>query len=101
MDEDKCKVCLSSGFKAGALDKDNVCTQCNKLWPGAKTPEDRKKKNKPEVENHETQTVELITKQIDSILESYGILHKCLTCGTLYYKRSPAQKGCGCNKEDK
>jgi len=101
MEENKCAVCLSEGFKSGALDKDNVCTMCNKLWPGAKTPEDRNKKKKPEVENHETHIKDLVTKQVDDILESYGILHRCLTCSKLYFKRSPAQKGCGDCKEAK
>ena len=101
MDENKCVVCLSSGFKSGALDSDNVCTTCNKLWPGAKKPEDRNKKKKPEVESYEATVKELVTKQVNETLESYGILHRCLTCSNLYFKRSPAQKSCGCDKEVK
>ena len=101
MDENKCSVCKSEGFKAGTLDENSVCTVCNKLWPGAKSPEDRKKKGKPEVQSQEANVVELVTKQVDSILESYGILQKCLTCGNLYFKRSPAQKVCGACKEAK
>lgn len=93
MEEDKCTVCLSEGFKSGLLE-DGVCFMCRKLWPGAKTPDDRNKKKKPEVESHETQTKELVTKQVNELLESFGILHRCLDCGNLYYKRSPAQKKC-------
>jgi hypothetical protein len=100
MDESKCAVCNSEGFKAGALDEDNVCGVCNKLWPGAKTPDDRNKKKKPEVESHEANIKELVTKEVNSLLESYGILHRCLTCSNLYFKRSPAQKGCGCVKKE-
>ena len=93
MEENKCSVCLSEGFKSGAL-VDGVCGQCNKLWPGAKTPDDRKKKKKPDVESHETIVKELVTKQVNELLESFGILHRCLGCGNLFYKRSPAQKKC-------
>lgn len=100
-EENKCSVCLSEGFKSGTLDENNVCTMCNKLWPGAKTPDDRNKKKKPEVESHETIVKELVTKQIDELLESYGLLHRCLTCGKLYYRRSPAQKKCDLCKGDK
>ena len=100
MENDKCAVCLSEGFKSGTLDENNVCTMCNKLWPGAKTPEDRNKKKKPEVESHEATIKELVTKQVDELLESYGILHRCLTCSNLYFKRSPAQKSCGCDKKE-
>ena len=101
LEENKCAVCLSEGFKAGALDENNVCKMCNKLWPGAKKPEDRHKKGKPEIESHEANIKELVTKQVNDLLESYGILHRCLTCSNLYFKRSPAQKGCGCDKETK
>jgi len=92
-EENKCSVCLSEGFKDSLLE-DGVCMQCRKLWPGAKTPEDRNKKKKPEVESHETIIKDLVIKQIDELLESYGLLHRCLTCGKLYYRRSPAQKNC-------
>ena len=98
-EENKCAVCLSEGFKSGTLDKNNVCTMCNKLWPGAKKPEDRNKKKKPEVESHETETKELVIKQVNELLESFGILHRCLDCGNLYFKRSPAQKKCNVCKE--
>lgn len=101
MEENKCAVCLSEGFKSGALDKDSVCTVCNKLWPGAKTPDDRNKKKKPEVESYETTVKELVTKQVNELLESFGILHRCLGCGSLYFKRSPAQKKCNLCKGDK
>ena len=100
MEENKCVVCLSEGFKSGTLE-DGVCGQCRKLWPGAKTPDDRNKKKKPEVESHEVETKELVTNEVNNLLESYGILHRCLTCSNLYFKRSPAQKGCGCDKETK
>ena len=101
MENDKCAVCLSEGFKSGTLDKDNVCIMCNKLWPGAKIPDDRKKKKKPEVESHETQIKDLVVKQVNEILEEYGILHRCLTCSNFYFKRSPAQKSCGCDKKER
>lgn len=92
--ENKCSVCLSEGFKSGNLDENNVCTMCNKLWPGAKTPEDRNKKKKPEVESHEATIKELVTNEVNNLLESYEILHRCLECSKLYFKRSPAQKQC-------
>ena len=100
MSEDKCAVCLSEGFKSGTLDENNVCGVCNKLWPGAKTPEDRNKKKKPEVESYEATVKELVTNEVNSLLESYNILHRCLTCSNLYFKRSPAQKSCGCDKRE-
>ncbi len=100
MDDNKCAVCLSEGFKSGTLDENNVCMVCNTLWPGAKKPEDRNKKKKPDVESHEAQTKDLVTKQVNELLEGFGILHRCLTCSNLYFKRSPAQKSCGCVKED-
>ena len=101
MNNDKCVVCLSEGFKSGSLDKDCVCDMCRKLWPGAKTPDDRHKKKKPEVESYETTVKELVTKQVNELLESFGILHRCLGCGSLYFKRSPAQKKCDLCKEAK
>ena len=101
LEENKCAVCLSAGFKSGALDKDNVCTTCNKLWPGAKTPDDRNKKKKPEVESHETHIKDLVTNEVNSLLESYEILHRCLGCSKLYFRRSPAQKQCSDCKGDK
>jgi len=93
-EENKCNVCLAE-FRDGMLDDDGVCTQCNIMWPGAKTPEDRNKAKKPDVESQETHTKELVTKRVDEMLEKYGILQKC-ACGNLFHKRSPAQKGCGC-----
>ena len=101
MNENKCVVCLSEGFKSGSLDENSVCGVCNTLWPGAKKPEDRNKKKKPDVESHEAQTKELVTKQVNELLEGFGILHRCLTCSSLYFKRSPAQKSCSQCKEDK
>ena len=100
MEENKCTVCLSDGFKSGTLE-DGVCGQCKKLWPGAKKPEDRNKKKKPEVESYETTVKELVTNEVNSLLESFGILHRCLGCGNLYFKRSPAQKKCDLCKEAK
>ncbi|TES92004.1 MAG: hypothetical protein E3J87_06410 [Candidatus Cloacimonadota bacterium] len=99
MEENKCTVCLSEGFKSGTLEG-GICGQCKKLWPGAKTPEDRNKKKKPEVESYEATVKELVTKQVNELLESYGILHRCLICSNLYFKRSPAQKSCGCDKKE-
>jgi len=92
-EQNKCQVCQAE-FGSGDGLVDGVCGQCNKLWPGAKTPEDRNKKKKPEVESHEVHIKELVTKQVNEELESYGILHRCLGCGNLYYRRSPAQKLC-------
>lgn len=93
MAEDKCNVCLAEGFKSGLLE-DGICGQCRKLWPGAKTSKDRNKKKKPEVESHEANIKELVTNEVNTILESYEILHRCLGCGKLYFRRSPAQKQC-------
>ena len=100
MEENKCAVCLAEGFKSGTLDENNVCAVCNTLWPGAKTSKDRNKKKKPEVESHEACIKELVTNQVNELLESFGILHRCLTCSNLFFKRSPAQKSCGCDKKE-
>ena len=99
MEDNKCNVC-EANFFGGPL-VDGVCSNCTKLYPGVKTKEGLKKDKKPEVESQEAITKELVTKQVDSVLESYGILHRCLTCSNLYFKRSPAQKSCGCDKEVK
>lgn len=98
MEAEKCAICEAE-FKTGHL-VEGTCEVCKKLWPGAKRKEDRNKIKKPEVANQEAIIKELITKQVDDILEKYDILQKC-DCGNLYYKRSPAQKGCGCQKETK
>ena len=100
MEEIKCAVCKAE-FSTGCLDGDGVCSTCKTIWPGAKTPEDRNKVKKPEVESHEVRVKELVTSQVNELLESYGILHRCLDCTNFFFKRSPAQKGCGCRKEDK
>lgn len=100
MDENKCNVCRAE-FNSGYLDVDGICDTCKVMWSGAKTPEDRNKTKKPEVESQEAHIESLVTKQINDLLESYGLLHRCSDCGNLFYKRSPAQKGCGCQKEDK
>lgn len=99
IEENKCAVCEAE-FRSGHL-VDGVCANCKSLYPGAKTKEDVNKPKKPEVESHDTHIKELVTNQVNELLESFGILHRCLDCGSLYYKRSPAQKNCGCKKEDK
>jgi len=99
-EENKCALC-DAEFKPGYLDNNSICEICKGEHPGAKTKEDMNKKKKPEVESHEALVKELVTKQVNELLESYGILHRCLTCSNLYFKRSPAQKSCGCDKETK
>ena len=96
MNENKCVLC-DTEYKSGYL-VGGICDTCKKEFPGAKTKEDMKKKKKPEIENHETLVKELVTKQVNDLLESFGILHRCLTCSNLFFKRSPAQKSCGCDK---
>jgi hypothetical protein len=99
MVENKCQVCKAE-FNTGCLDKEGICDVCKRMWPGAKTPEDRNKTKKPEVESHEAQVKDLVAKQVNELLEGYGILHRCLACSNMYFKRSPAQKGCGCDKKE-
>ena len=100
LEENKCAVCKAE-FRTGCLDGDGVCGTCNVMWPGAKTPEDRNKTKKPEVESQTALIKDMVTSQVNELLEAYGVLHRCLDCGAFFYKRSPAQKGCGCRKEDK
>lgn len=92
IEENKCVLCEAE-FNSGHL-VDGICKDCKKLYPGAKTKDDLKKDKAPEVESHEALIKELVTKQVDNILEKYGILQKC-ECGNLFHKRSPAQKHCG------
>lgn len=92
-EENKCALC-DAEFKPGYLDNNSICEICKREHPGAKTKEDMDKKKKPEVESHEAFVKELVTKQVNELLESFGILHRCLDCGNLYFKRSPAQKKC-------
>ena len=99
IEENKCNVCEAE-FNSGHLE-DGVCKNCVSLYPGVKTKDDLHQDKTPEVESHETQIKELVTKQVNELLESYGLLHRCLTCSNLFYKRSPAQKSCGCDKEVK
>jgi hypothetical protein len=89
---EKCNVC-NAEFKAGL--EDGVCFMCKKLWPGAKTPEDRNKAVKAEVDSQEAHVKSMIVQEIDAALEKYGLLDRCV-CGKLYHKRSGAQKSCGC-----
>ena len=98
LEENKCAVCEAE-FGAGHL-KEGICLDCNKLYPGVKTKEGLKKEKAPKVESRETHIKELVTKQVNELLESFGILHRCLNCGNLYFRRSPAQKNCSaCKKE--
>ena len=101
MEDNKCNVCEANFFGTPLVG--GVCSDCTKLYPGVKTKEGLKKDKKPEIESHEVLIKELVTKQVNEMLESFGILHRCLTCGKLYYRRSPAQKSCSdCpNKEVK
>ena len=99
LDENKCAVCEAE-FGAGHL-TEGVCLDCKTLYPGAKTKEDLKKEKAPDVQSHETYITDLVTKQVNELLESFGILHRCDTCGNLYFRRSPAQKICGICKESK
>jgi len=97
MEIEKCAVCEAE-FKPGHL-VEGTCEVCKKLWPGAKTKEDRDKAKKPDVESHEVRIKDLVTKQVNELLESYGLLHRCLNCSNLYVKKSPAQKSCSLCKD--
>ena len=99
MEENKCNVCEAE-FSAGHL-VEGICKNCISLYPFAKTKEDLKQDKTPEVESHEANIKALVTKQVNELLEAYGLLHRCLSCSNLYFKRSPAQKSCGDCKEAK
>ena len=90
MELEKCAVC-DAEFKPGYLDGE-PCEVCKKLFPGATSKDNKFKKKSTKEEDKITNDIK---KEVNSILEEYGILKKCV-CGKLYYKRSPAQKGCGC-----
>ena len=92
MEDIKCVICQAE-FRSGCL-VDGKCTVCVKSYPDAKTRGDINKKKDPEVANQESLIKELVTKHVNELLESFGILHRCLTCSKLYFKRSPAQKSC-------
>jgi len=98
MEIEKCAVCEAE-FRPGHL-VEGTCEVCKKLWPGAKTKEDKENAKKPEIDSHETRIKDLVTKRVNEMLELHGILHRCLDCGNLFYKRSPAQKSCGCSKKE-
>ncbi|NIT58967.1 MAG: hypothetical protein GWN00_22905 [Aliifodinibius sp.] len=96
MELEHCAVCEAE-FKPGYLNGE-PCEVCKKLFPGAKTKEDKHKNKKPEVEKHEVD----VKKIVEETLINYGILIAC-ECGNYFYRKSPAQKQCSeCkNKETK
>ena len=97
LDEIKCKKCEAT-FKSGKyLNDDSVCEQCIKL--GIKSRDERRQN--PDEKENEGRLKNVIAKEVDEILLKYGVLNKC-ACGNSFYKRGPAQKGCGnCKGTDK
>lgn len=97
MDNENICILCKAEFKDGALDANNKCEQCEKLWPGIVNKDDLKKD--PEKEKNEGRLKNVIAKQIEEVLMSYGILDTC-ECGEKFFKRSPASKKCSACKGD-
>lgn len=96
--ENHCNFCKAE-FKPGALNERGKCFQCEKLWPNL---DDRAELNKDEKEKeNEGRMKNVIRKEVEAYLLELKVLLTCPECGKSYYKRSPAQKSCGCLKEGK
>lgn len=94
-----CAICENE-FYAEKL-KDGKCDVCNSRFPGIKNKAElEKQREEDNSEFNKGSLPSLIKEKVESMLEEYGILQKC-ECGNLFYKRSPAQKGCGkCKTEN-
>ena len=92
-----CVIC-EADFRANVM-VGNKCSQCNELYPKAKTKEEVtiKFKNKAE-----TLTEKRVKELVYEILEEIGFSQSvCDSCKKDYYRRSPAQKVCkGCSAKD-
>lgn len=96
-EELRCLIC-EAYFRASAMVGDK-CTQCDTLYPNAKTKEDVKVKTKNKAE---TLTEGKVKELVYEILEDANLKRvKCDKCGKLFFKTSPAQKFCNKCKETK
>lgn len=93
MQIDKCAIC-GDDFQVSKM-KDGKCDRCFSQFPGIKNKEELEKMRTEKQEEgfNKGNLPNIIKTNVDKILEEYGILIKC-ECGTLYHKRSPAQKKC-------
>lgn len=90
--ENHCNFCKAE-FKEGALNKLGKCFKCEELWPNVENKKDLDK-DETDKEN-EGRLKNVILKEIEAFLLEKDVLLKCV-CGKSYFKRSPAQKSCGC-----
>ena len=97
MDESRCCIC-EAYFRSNAMVGDK-CTQCNSLYPKAKTKEDVKVKFKNKAE---TLTESRVKEIVYDILEEANIKRvECDKCNKLFFRTSPAQKQCSaCKSKD-
>lgn len=90
MDESQCCIC-EAYFRSNSMVGDK-CSKCASLYPKAKTKDDIKLKFKNKAE---TLTESRVRELIYEILSEANINRvECEKCGTLFYRRSPAQKVC-------
>ena len=90
MDEQRCCLC-EAYFRASAMVGDK-CSNCNSLYPNAKTKEDIKVKFKNKAE---TLTEGRVREIVYEILEEANIKRvPCDKCSKLFFRTSPAQKQC-------
>lgn len=89
MDEQRCVLC-EAYFRANAMVGEK-CSQCDSLYPNAKTKEDIKVKFKNKAE---TLTEGRVKELIYEILEEANIRRVECDCGKLFFRTSPAQKQC-------
>jgi hypothetical protein len=89
-DESRCSIC-EAYFRSNAMVGEK-CSQCNTLYPKAKTKEDIKVKFKNKAE---TLTEGRVKDLIYEILEEANIKRvECEKCHKLYFRTSPAQRKC-------
>lgn len=97
MDEQRCVLC-EAYFRANAMVGEK-CSNCDSLYPNAKTKEDIKVKFKNKAE---TLTESRVKEIVYDILEEANIKRvECDKCNKLFFRQSPAQKQCPtCKSKD-
>lgn len=94
---DDCAIC-GEKFQVAKM-KDGKCDGCNTRFPGVANREDLKKQRDESSNKYNEGSFDSrVEKKVKDILSELGILSDC-TCGKKFFKRSPAQKNCGCKKE--
>lgn len=90
MEESRCAIC-EAYFISSAMVGDK-CSNCNTLYPKARTKEDIKIKFKNKAE---TLTESRVKELVYEILEEANLRRiDCEKCGKPYFRTSPAQKTC-------